>query len=181
MMIDFVPPLYKVRYVEIAAHKIFNECGPEAAGPPGEDDRNTKKRKKAAQKYIDRLNNKNGFYEKLEKSIIDEGIRNPILVNAGYIPSRKLFKLPVEMKNDHNKILVCHHLGGSRLWVAQKLDMIVPCLVSDYCDMFSMYPALSDDEIMLLFKDKPRAVVRGRLGLVASNLPQIHLGINLND
>ena len=110
---------YKVRYVNLKASSVFNMCGPEHKGPHEWDEQSLIERKKRAELVIQEKEKQNEFYSKLEKSIINDGFRNPILVNAGYCPPRKVCFLPPEMKDDSTKILFCHSNGGSRLWIAK--------------------------------------------------------------
>lgn len=107
-------PKYKVRYQILPSLSICNalEQGPEE------------------------ILRKKKFYDNLESSILNEGFRNPIMINAGYCPPICYRKLPQEMAKNPDTILVCCKWGGSRLWVAQKHGLEVPCLVSDFVDRF---------------------------------------------
>ena len=172
---------YIARYIVIPSNLIFNECGPRSAGPRGGgwDDDALAKRAKAAQKYIDTLNRKNGFYDKLEQSILNDGVRNPILVSAGWCPERKIPELPPKMKEDRFKILMCHSSGGSRLWVAQKHDMDIPCIITDFVGMFSEGKILkTEQDIFNCYTDKPTKVKMGGHGVSINNLPQTHMEEN---
>ncbi len=169
--------LYKVRYVVINSNDIYNECGPISAGPVGWDSHQINKRKIAAERYVKRLNDKNGFYIKLEDSILKNGVRNPILASAGWVPENKIKRIPPYLQNDIEKALVCHHLGGSRLWIAQKHNLMVPCLVSDFVEMFpNAEHLMTEEQVMDKFMDKPRRISFSKYGLTVSNLPQVHLG-----
>ena len=170
---------YTARYVIIPSKLIFNECGPQSAGPRGWDENTIKKRKIAADRYIDTLNGKNGFYDKLEESILKEGVRNPILVSAGWCPEKKISELPPEMKEDHSKILMCHSSGGSRLWAAQKHNLDVPCIVSDFCNRFPEGKILkTEQDVLACHKDKPRKITIGGHGVFITDLPQIQMEEN---
>lgn len=167
---------YTARYVVIPSNLIFNECGPMSAGPTGWSEDKIKKREIAAQKYIDTLNRKNGFYNNLEASILKEGVRNPILVTAGWCPERKILNLPLEMQEDHSKILVCHSSGGSRLWIAQKYNLDIPCIVSDFCNMFPEGKLLETaQDVLECHKDEPRAIKIGGHGVFVTDLPQSYM------
>ncbi|KKN37867.1 hypothetical protein LCGC14_0759090 [marine sediment metagenome] len=151
---------YTTRYVVIPSKFILNECKPEIR----------------AQNYIDTLNKNNGFYDKLEESILREGIRNPILVWAGYYPPAKITRLPSEMQEDPNKILVCYDSGGSRLSVAQKHNMDIPCIIADFVDRFSEEKILeTEQDIFSCYRDWPATVEFNSHGVQITNLPQTHM------
>ena len=114
---------YTVRYALLDSKTIFNMCGPEHAGPQRWDAEGLAARKTGAYKYITKLNERNNFFVRLEQSIKTEGFRNPILVNAGFCQPRKLGFIPPEMQEDPKKVLFCHSNGGSRLWIAAKLNI----------------------------------------------------------
>ena len=83
---------------------------------------------------------KNTFYNKLEKSILKDGFINPIMINVGFCPWISRRYLPKEMAKDSNKILVCCKWGGSRLYIAHKHNLDVPCIISDFIDRFEEQP-----------------------------------------
>jgi len=152
--------IYITRYVVIPSNLIFNECKPEIR----------------AQEYIDTLNKNNGFYDKLEASILKEGIRNPILVRSGWYLSSKITKLPFEMQENSTKILVCYDSGGSRLSIAQKHNMDIPCIVADFVDRFSEEKILkTEQEIFDCYKDCPDTIEFKSHGVHITNLPQVHM------
>lgn len=77
------------------------------------------------------------FFEKLEKSILEEGIRNPIMVTSGFCPQFKRYKLKPFLKEQKlEDMIICARYGGSRLYIAQKHDLVIPCIVADFVDMF---------------------------------------------
>lgn len=168
---------YVAKYAVIPSKLIFNECGPENAGPDGWTEHLIKKKKLAAQNYIDSQNRKNGFYDRLEASILKEGVRNPILVVAGWCPESKIHCLPLEMLEDPTKILICCKNGGSRLWICQKHNLDVPCIISDFVEMFPNEKRIitTKEEILECYKDKPRSAKLGSYGVQVRLLPQVHL------
>ena len=97
-------PHYEVKYIILDSTLVFNECGPESEWPPGWELDDILRRQECAGRYIDSLNKRNNFYIKLEESILKDGFRNPILVNAGVCPDKKIPRLPLEMQNDRSKI-----------------------------------------------------------------------------
>lgn len=127
-------------------------CGPDHSGK--------------AEEYIAKLNKRNNFYIKLEASILEEGFRNPILVNAGFCQPRKVCFLSTEMQDDSKKILFCHSNGGSRLWIATKFDLTIPCIVSDFIDRFENEVEItSKEELCSYYKDAPRGINFGEYGI----------------
>ncbi len=90
---------------------------------------------------IDELNKKNEFFIKLEKSILKEGFRNPVLLSA--------------RKNDIQTLY-----GGSRVMIAQQHKLDVPALIADYDNLFPELDMIASvDEIYDLFKDKPSQII----------------------
>ena len=151
-------------------------CGPESVGPHGWDSDTISQRKIRAKKYIDSHNKKNGFYIKLEESILKDGIRNPILVSAGWCSHRLHKRMPMYMQNDINKVLICDRLGGSRMYVAQKHNMDIPCIVSDHVDMFPDAPEYnSEEDLFALYETKPKKILINHTGVHVSGLHHIHL------
>lgn len=147
---------YTTRYVVIPSNLIRNESNPVFT-------------------MIDKDRNPE-FYSKLETSILKEGVRNPILVWAGYYPPDNITKLPSNMQEDLTKILVCYDNGGSRLTIAQKYNIDIPCIVADFIGRFSEEKILkTEQEIFSCYKDWPAALEFGSHGVKITNLPQIHM------
>lgn len=116
------------------------------------------------------------FYKKLEESILREGFRNPILVCAGICPSIYLRNLPDKMRDDPNKILCCVKMGGSRLWVAQKHKLIVPCIVSDFKNIFNGFTEYENtSDLFQFFKDRPQWITFTNYGVSTAMLYASHL------
>ena len=90
---------------------------------------------------IESRNEENGFFLKLEKSILKDGFRNPIVVNA-----------------KTEGIEPVH--GGSRLWVAQKYNLVFPCVIADFDDIFpDAFEILGGPtEILKYYTDKPKSI-----------------------
>ena len=113
---------------------------------------------------------KSEFYKRLESSILTNGFRNPILVCAGYCPNVYQRNMPKFMKDDPNKILSCVKLGGSRLYIAQKHNLIIPCIVSDFKDICKGLQEYTNNELYQFFKDKPDWIIFGNHGVSTSML-----------
>ncbi len=167
---------YVVRYGVLKAAHICNLCGPMELGPNGWSARDLRRRKEAGSRYIQRLNNHNGFYRLLEESILSNGIRNPILVSSGHVPEQKKDKVAPKNIQDINRLLFCFRQGGSRLWIAQKHNLSVPCIISDFNDNFSHLELLSNEnDIMNKFLDQPKQIYFKKDGVEVENLPHVHL------
>ena len=172
-----IMPIYKLRYGILKSKNIFNECGPYSGGKPGWDEDSIKSREVVALRKINGLNKQSNFYNNLEKSILKEGFKNPIIVNAGWCPKIRdrghNDRLPLDMQEDHSKILSCNTNGGSRLWVAQNHDLDIPCIIVDYIDRFPEFPILeTKDDILSCYKDQPEKIIIHKDVFRIRNLPQ---------
>lgn len=123
--------LYGVYSFDLNGSDIFNYAGPPGVGCHYTD---SNKRKEAENHYIEQFNKKNdNFYINLEKSVLENGFRNPILVTRGWAPESAKKRInqgfPDLRYEDTN---FCCTFGGSRLWVANRNNLKVPCIVVDY-------------------------------------------------
>jgi len=109
---------------------------------------------------IKKMNEENGFFDKLEASILKEGIRNPIVINAKIIDG----EIDFEMR-----------YGGSRLWVAQKHNMEIACIIADFDNIFPDAEILKPHKIKEKFQDKPRHVKFKPHGVNISGCEDYHL------
>jgi len=136
--------LYTIKYIEkIDPHLIKNEICPS-------EDR------------IKLLNSENNFFIKLEKSILKEGIRNPIIIEA-------------------TKEKISSVYGGSRLMIAQKYNIPISCIVADFDNIFPNSLILkSIDDILKYFKDKPKKIFLKPHGIRASGCADVHLNEEFN-
>lgn len=84
---------------------------------------------------------KTKHFTQLQQSVKSEGFRNPIQVVTGCpIDSQgnkaEMSMLPPDMtKNIHSAVSV-HLFGGSRLAIAQEIDINIPCIVYDFERLF---------------------------------------------
>ncbi len=127
------------------------------------------------QALIEKLNEQNGFFHKLEESVLKEGIINPILVSIGWAPKSIINKLPEAIQDNFDNEFVCFCKGGSRLMIAQKYNMDVPCIVSDFVGRFAGQKELDDVGIAKCFKSGQVQVLHGGKGVAIRDLPDIHL------
>jgi len=170
---------YRIYYAVLPSSIITNGVNPgyrHVSG--GMSPKQIAKREAVHQGYIDNLNRKNGFYRKLEQNILTHGIKNPILIQAGYCNEIYKKYLPAEAQADDTKILVCDRHGGSRLWVAKKHNMDIACIISDFVGRFenSGFEELFNvDQIIEKFVNKPDVIRINDRGVHAGALEHIHL------
>jgi len=70
--------------------------------------------------------NTGGHYSKLRESVLEHGFQNPIIVTAGKPLRRPAWQLPPSWPQPY----LCEANGGSRLALAQELDIDIPCIVN---------------------------------------------------
>ena len=129
---------YVVKYAVLPSNEIENGLKPDEA-------------------RIQRLNEEQGFFIKLEGSIIREGFRNPIVVTAT------------------NK-QVSNRYGGSRLMIAQRHYLDIPCIIADYDDIFPDAVVLKNvEEIRSYFMDQPKKILFKPYGINMSGCEHVHL------
>lgn len=118
---------------------------------------------------IDRLC---GHYQRLESSMLTEGVRNPVIVTRGPPRKRTWEHIPPEMHDwqPSDLYIMETSTGGSRLWVAQKHNMSMPCFVNDWTQgTVEGMEIKSIDQARKFYKDPPRHLaINARLGLVES-------------
>ena len=174
-----------VRYAIIDADHVFNLTSPRflpeislnwRGKKPWHDLRYEPVRSLMERMYVDGFNDASGHFRHLERSLREEGFRNPIMVSAGHLERRAMGELPPDIRG-RRPLLVSEYLGGSRLWVAQREAMKVPCIVNDYTGELPGTIALEGvDEVLSKFTDRPRSVSRNRWGgIVLNDLPYVHL------
>jgi hypothetical protein len=120
------------------------------------------KRELIMAEYEQELNKICGHYSRLEESILSEGIRNSVVVTCG-LPKRRTIKhLPPEMLAgpEENLLLLEGTTGGSRLHIAQKHNMMIPCIVNDWTGRFDEHPAITtEEEARMCYLDQPETVI----------------------
>ncbi len=88
--------------------------------------------------WVDKLNQENGFYRKLEESILKDGFVNPIFCNA------------------YKEGTFCRY-GTSRLWIAKKHKLEIFAIIADYTDRWEHLNEIETrEEVLNLFTDKPK-------------------------
>jgi hypothetical protein len=182
---------YKTYFAMIDANRIFGMVGRCGGGynTVWEDwsDQGRAARTKIIQEFEEGINEICGHYTKLEQSILNEGFRNPLIITLGK-PVRKSFNLlPPELKaKPTNQLYLLEGTtGGSRLWVAQRHNMLVPCFVNDYTDTLMGEEITTVDQVVKYYKDKPREIsFHPKHGLIESFDPNkigYHLGVEWSE
>jgi len=157
----FSPFDFSVRYASLDPNIIFNFVG-----------------RVKTPEIIDERNQVDDFFNRLEESIRVNGIRNPILVTSGVRGTTviKTRGLPSLLIRDLDRIIICDRNGGSRLWAAKKLGILIPCIISDFNGRFaSERELMSIDEIKNCYSDPPGTLKVDHMGVHVIALPQIHM------
>lgn len=124
------------------SNQVFNGAGTRNVKPPSS--------------WLDKLNAKNGFYTKLEESILAEGFRNPIFCIS-------------------NGVTQCRY-GTSRLWMAKRHGLKIPVIIADYDGRWDdLEELLTKEEILLKFTDKPALLELGQAEMRIDQCPHSHL------
>ena len=118
-------------------------------------------REKIMREYEEGLNKICGHYDKLEKSVLKEGFRNPLIITCGEPKRCKIFNLPPEITRlpKERWLLLEGVTGGSRLWVAQKYNIIVPCIINDFTGKYNTGTLMTDVNQLVsrYFVDAPKS------------------------
>ena len=91
--------------------------------------------------------NTGGHYSKLKESVLEHGFQNPIIVTAGESLRRPAWQLPPTWPQSY----LCEANGGSRLALAQELDIDVPCIINGDAPGEELHTL---DEVLSKFTDK---------------------------
>ncbi len=178
---------YRVHYVFLPANDIFGMVGRCGGGYNSVwadwSETGRSKREIIMREYEQGLDAICGHYKKLEDSILKDGFRNPIIITCGRPKKRVMENLPPEMRDlpPRDLLLLETTMGGSRLHVAQKHNLKIPCIVNDWCGRFLREPEIMRaEDARQLYKDPPQGLVMNPdLGLVESfsqNKVGYHLG-----
>lgn len=130
---------YKIRYAILDPHIIYNHA------------------KKDGLPY--HIASRKERYDKIEASILKEGFHNPVLVITGLTACTnvKLTTLSQEILDNPKDVIICPGHGGSRLYFAQKHNLPVPCIISDFENRFPEEKTVeSFQELNGYFKTKLR-------------------------
>ncbi len=178
----------RVRYVELPATEIFGMVGRCGGGYNSLwDDWSTEGRRRRElimQEYETELNRICGHYSKLEHSILTEGIRNPVVITCGSPKRRPLSCVPPEMLDlDESRLLLLEGTtGGSRLHVAQKHNMTIPCLVNDWTGRFDHCPEVTNESgARQYYRDQPEAIIIDNNGMITESFDDLRISYHLGE
>lgn len=169
--------LYNIRYTILPSRMIFNLASPSLVVKSSFWNL-PKEKQKIESIYIEKFNEEIGFYQKLEESIRTQGFRNPILITGGSprwrgqeeVDPNYLTSVP------EHKQLYCEFLGGSRLWLAQKNNWLIPAIITDWTGEWGKAKQISTvDELDECFCDPPDYVYFTDKGLRTTPPPHVHL------
>lgn len=148
---------YGVYFQKINSRKIYNKVGPWDWADDGF------RKSKREYLYYDNLD----WYINLEQSIIESGFLNPILVVSGELSRNDWLSIP---EYGRNLGLICNYIGGSRLFIAQKYDFDIPCIISDLNGKWSHLKNLyHTSELYDYFYDRPDKFYYTKWGLDIRN------------
>jgi hypothetical protein len=115
-------------------------------------------------------------YTKLEESILKEGFRNPIILTCGRPFNRRQSFIPPELRQKKDLLIMEGFDGGSRLWVAQKYNIPVPCIINDRTGKYADYPELfKKEDILKYYKDPPEYINFSYKGVTCTKIKHSHL------
>ena len=118
-------------------------------------------RENIMREYETAMNKLCGHYAKLEDSIRTEGIRNPVIINCGFTKRCKPKHVPPEIMAlpPNKRFLLEGTTGGSRLWVAQKLNMPIKCFINDLSGSFQgAHRILTTRQALKYYNDVPHSM-----------------------
>jgi hypothetical protein len=125
-------------------------------------------REKIMEEFEQGMNKICGHYDRLEKSILKEGFRNPLIVTSGLPTSRPMYLIPPELRPPYSSdwLFLEGGTGGSRLWVAQKYNIPVPCIINDRVNAYKSHINIRNvRDAMRLYKDCPKLLLNMRDGI----------------
>jgi hypothetical protein len=169
---------YTIRYVVVDPQDIINMCGPDYNYiPRGWSEKEIQKQKEQEKRFIEYFNKEINFFNNLEKSILEKGILNPVLLTSGLPQFRNIEHMaPEQQKIPAKDMLVCELLGGSRIYVAKKLNMFVPAIICDFTGAFQNYPQLfTEVDIRSYFNNPPEFIQITDKGVRMDAPDQIHI------
>lgn len=156
-----------VRLVTVDAASVFNLCHPARDAVIVRDWRGRRDwhdshydavRDLMEKVYVEEFDRENGHYRRLEESILEEGVKAPVMLVSGGVRRRRPAEMPPHLRSRRD-VLVCEYLGGSRLYIAAKHGMTVSAIVNDHAGLFPAAPALgSVEEIAAAFPVAPKVI-----------------------
>lgn len=91
------------------------------------------------EEYEYELNKICGHYARLEESILESGFKTPLIITCGKPRYRDIKYIPPYFADipENEWFLLEGVTGGSRLWIAQKHNLEVPCIINDFTDSYT--------------------------------------------
>jgi len=143
---------WTLRYAVVKPDRIFNWLGmmnvtswvffPELRKTWWSED-TVATRQRIQQLYIKYFDEVTGHFTALENSLRTEGFHAPVNTCTG-LPRDMWLKnvfppksVPPENQSDSDNVLFTHTFGGSRVIIAQKLGIDIPCIIYDFTGAFS--------------------------------------------
>ncbi len=123
--------------------------------------------------YVDEFNYVNGHYCLLENDIIENGVRNPVMLTTGGVRRRDKAEVPPRWGG----WLISEYLGGSRIYIAQKHNLMIPAIVNDYAGLFLFAKKLnSARDVADCFESRPGIVTFSCAeGAYVNDMPFTHM------
>lgn len=185
-------PTVKTYFAMVPARQIFGSVGRCGGGhnTVWEDWSTVGRRARAniVREFEEGINRICGHYPKLEASMLAEGMRNPLIITCGQPLRRTLNHLPPELRSmDQSRWLLLEGTsGGSRLWVAQKHDMVIPCFVNDRTGRFAGAETIATvEQALAKYQDPPaQLVINPKQGLTEAfdqRKVGYHLGVEWSE
>lgn len=178
----------RVVYTHMLARKIFGMVGRCGGGYNSLwadwSAEGRQRRELIMQEYEVELDRICGHYTKLESSILAEGIRNPVVLTCGLPKRRPLSCLPPEMLelNESEMLLLEGTTGGSRLHIAQKHNMTIPCLINDWTGRFDHLPEITHGDMARhYYQDQPESITIDRHGMITESFDDSRISRHLGE
>jgi hypothetical protein len=144
-------------------------------------------RERIMKEYEEGLDKICGHYSKLEYSILKEGFLNPLIVTCGLPRKRSLKHLSPEilLKPKEQWLILEGVTGGSRLWVAQKYGIPVPCIINDRTGNYNRGISITTlEQALSYFKDPNSNITMNSTGISEfynNKKFSYHLGLEWNE
>ena len=124
---------YEIKFAIIPATSIQNDICP----PP------------------ERIEEMSDWFVALEKSILKDGIKNPVVITA-------------------TKDIIIARYGGSRIMFAQKYDLNIPAIIADFDNIFPDAKVIESHEVGNYFTHKPKHIKFKPHGINISGCEDFH-------
>jgi hypothetical protein len=179
---------YRIHFAMIPSRDIFGMVGRCGGGYNSQwtdwTNEGRIRRSQIMKEFEEGLNDICGHYDRLESSILKEGVRNPIVITCGPPRRRTWNHLPPEMHAwPHEKLLLLETtMGGSRLHVCQKHNMEIACIINDWTGRFRSCPEIrNEQDARICYLDQPDSIkFDTNLGMI-ENFSRTKTGYHLGE